>query len=545
MNNCILARFEKNNKTYIYYTFDNINICFGVLENNEILDTNSEEESFMKSIMHEIFISPDRKNHVDFGYIVYNRKKYKIMLDKISKLKYFLEVKDNILVEPDTEAIKELIYLYNDNSIINIEQMKDLYQEHKPIDYIRKIIDIGMVTISLIISLSSISKIQNYSGVLNDEIYLASKIFAGNNITYSQAVETIDSNPNIGDFEKKEFINNCQRFIEDNSQYFNEMHVKEKLRTFDLKYLETEEPDLLGEYNRIKNLILLFVEKKDFNIVFYHEMIHLFTPSILVGKGIDEGLTEMLSNEYFDKSTKESAYKDLCNINRILFEIIGTEPFLKFKFEGNERHLVDALCTIIPDEKKAYNLIAAIDALHIVRYKAENDKDRSLNEQTALITIYNSISDYYFAKYNRNIEEDIVTMKYLIDGCILAERQLYFEIDDVSVILYEVDKSYFNSELKSKNPNGVLITRHNYTKYNVLKSMKSGLPLKEVQERAGEIAAREGCEVNELRLVYSIVDGEEIVEFIEVLRISTIHLAEETPINEENRFYSSNYNSLG
>jgi len=245
------------------------------------------------------------------------------------------------------------------------------------------------------------------------------------------------------------------------------MVVKERLRSLDLKYLppDLKRPGTLARYHIIGNFIEIFINNENeelFTNVYPHEMIHAFTPPINFGRGIDESLTEILACEFFKGTTREFTYADMCGINKVLFEIIGGEPFLRFKFSGNKDYLINALKEIISDENKAYQLIANIDSLFLA-----NHYDKNISKAEIKEAIYNSLKDYYSAKYSQNIEEDLLVMAYL-SHAELIDNETDLNLNGIDYPILEVNKPYFSSNLKNSNPNGYFIVESNDIKEQIV-----------------------------------------------------------------------------
>ncbi len=124
-----------------------------------------------------------------------------------------------------------------------------------------------------------------------------------------------------------------------------------------------------GMYNTMKNIIT--VDEEIYELTIYHELFHMASsvykdgiaysgfsqdslkPTIVsLGKGINEGYTELLSQRYFIYNNHVAfSYKYLVHISEKLEQIVGKEEMQSLYLNSNLKGLIDELKQYISEEE--------------------------------------------------------------------------------------------------------------------------------------------------------------------------------------------------
>ena len=120
-------------------------------------------------------------------------------------------------------------------------------------------------------------------------------------------------------------------------------------------------------------------------------------------------------------------YTEQVNYQKMMFEILGAEPFTQFHGDGNIFHVIDALKDIIPNEQMAIDLVYSLD-LTISEIKL---KSQSLSEDPLISSaaqkklfdlrneikrgrenVYSILSQYFMQAKGYPMEDDFIMMSY-------------------------------------------------------------------------------------------------------------------------------------
>jgi len=221
----------------------------------------------------------------------------------------------------------------------------------------------------------------------------------------------------INNFPAKDLIN-----------FYNNIHdlkIKEKkfkIQNFILR------SNTAGEY--IPSVNEITIDDDTAELTMYHELFHMasstykdgiiysgfnqssFKPRIAdLGKGINEGYTELLSRRYFGKLT--NAYEYEVFITETLEQIVGKEKMQSLYLNSNLKGLIDELKQYVSEEeimKFIFNTDFLVDHLH--------DKKLQLFEKNMINNSLKNITRFVIICYSKKLQ------KLLVDGIILTNDEL-------------------------------------------------------------------------------------------------------------------------
>lgn len=486
MNYSVIATFEHNNKTYLFYTYDDIrkrdiNVLYGYYDfDKNIKPVDDNEISLMNKVSNDIFISKDTSNHVKLNSVIYNGKIFQIMYDKISGLKFFYELKDGIYHIPCDE---DLIYLANTYNKVtyNLKLFEIVDEEEKKNEpFLKKYSWIGGTLFLCTIAVTTIlamPKIHTKYQIVTQGIEYKTGSHISDDFSIDRVINAIRENPNLTDEEKEFFISQNDIIIK-NSKYIDMVDLENKLRGFSIDYVGKQNPRLLGLWER-KDLKMTIYNSTSFSDAnketMCHEYNHVCSKVYMpLGSGLNEAISEVISNER--NANTGNGYRRLCAYTKILCEIIGPEPLSAFYYSGNIYNVIDALNEIMPDEDMAIRLISEMDNALVneneygklreedilseesvySKLRKEDIKENVSNSDKA---IYDLLSNYFYMKNGYLMENDALVMLYLrsfsnnlpmpniyienYTGYILesGEHQLYGDVN-----MDSVHKEYFLNE---------------------------------------------------------------------------------------------------
>ncbi|HOO67940.1 MAG TPA: hypothetical protein PLC53_01065, partial [Bacilli bacterium] len=271
----IIAKFEYNNKTYVFYNSNNnLKIKYGYLAlDGSVIEISDEDEiKMMKIISRQIFISYGKKNHIELGTTRYNDKTFRIMYDKISMMKFFYEIKEGgIYSLPNMEDTDYLMKLFNFRFIFSPNEVlseKKTYKKLKVLErfvsFSKRVILVSFVSLIMFSSVNAklIEDYQYQSGddfdytqittnLINsyetEEEYIAPK--SSTEFSALKIVETINNNQNLTP-EEKEFMKGYLDILIKNKEYVDMDFLLNTLSNLDFIYYQySDEEGALGTYN--------------------------------------------------------------------------------------------------------------------------------------------------------------------------------------------------------------------------------------------------------------------------------------------------------
>ena len=175
-------------------------------------------------------------------------------------------------------------------------------------------------------------------------------------------------------------------FINIYKENFNNQNILNKLSTLKIK-TKNKQTDKEGVFNPKNNTITLYTNKDDSEELvrhkLMHELIHMASrkenyqdglcyyqedDKLLLGKGLNEGYTELLNNRYFSNIGRDYYTKEQVVASKIE-EIVGQEVMEDIYFN---KHLFDLINILSDDRKEVINIIFKIDKI--------NEDDNIYNE---------------------------------------------------------------------------------------------------------------------------------------------------------------------
>jgi hypothetical protein len=270
-------------------------------------------------------------------------------------------------------------------------------------------------------------------------------------------MQAIDNNKNISD-EYKDELKKLRIFFIENI-YLDDAVTTYNLENCQIEVVSKEKLDEVkaaAYYNQVGNKICV----DDTNFGLFHETFHMTSDygndlvtlsgdnnDILqlfesknwnvnscglydgienIGRGLNEGVTSILFQEYFNGSA--GGYYSEMIIAKMLCEIIGSDVVLEAYSTGDINLIINALTNIDDDKDQAIKLITAVDRIYIAYLNLGNSYEEyedSVNETIELLNKYN------ITKTGNNLDEDQVLNAYC--------KQLKLE-NDVTVA-----KGYFSN----------------------------------------------------------------------------------------------------
>ena len=447
----ILIKFDYENKTYYMYQEDN-EIKYGT--NEDMKNVSLEDENIIKKVIEKLRPS---KYLIELTPFVYNGKKYDIYLDTKTSFKIFNPI-------PDEKEIIKFNKIFNDMPLeLNVE----LNNSEK--EFIRKAVTLGKKTV--VAFLASTIILSNTS--FFPDIIINAKV--DNEITYIEDVK--EDNIQIPDEEFLSIINNAimenenlttdekifmmsnSYFFLDNKEYINIDKLIRKLKKLKIEYSPlTSNKKIRGNYSITENKINIYAstnfKDSDYSVL-SHEFMHAcqdfgFTKynSFLV-----ETTNALTTYEYYGK---DDSYRECVKYIRALIELVGKDAFKKFQCYPKEEIIVQELCKIINSPTKAIKFLNDLNTYKSLLYGKEieniDDVIAPLKDE-----IYNTFKSYYKAKYNKDIENDLIMMNYLNEEELLNKIKKEYNLNDEYEIVFVKNKYYLNTVLNESLENELMI----------------------------------------------------------------------------------------
>ena len=514
--NMFLCKFflENNSSNYV---FEDNNQLFGFSIDKNGIDELQYE--VLNTIKKNLFMNSRCQKVLEHnGYDVY--------FDYFTGYKHFIkDGKENIELFFENNGVDALVYY--DNSVEN-NSMKN----NNPKRFKSKLFKIGATT--LICTLLGCKLLPETLQVVDYVHYNNSSIQQIMPIDEDYVVDLItkyiSESPNLSDEDKTLFINSG--LLELVSPYYGDI-FNEKLqlcfKNLEIKYVPVSEASkfsifdnklTMGYYDRLDpNVINISVEGDSnfYNVRFamssvkIHEFVHLLQ-SEHEYDFIVEGVATILSKEvcgFYDE--KVSVYTDNLYLLKILMEIIGTEPILRFSF-GNDPTMLKSVLTqnlsydeynnflellrkspedISMEEKnKMYDIMKTL-------YKNINGHDISLNTNLLVDYLYDPNFSSFATYYHKNMKNFFLKPEYddfvfyidlnhhdemkdrlIKDGIITAKQKWLIgkelsydeylntdELDEIFIVTDDgktilIENGYVSEECKSK------LDSKEYTLYN-------------------------------------------------------------------------------
>lgn len=239
----------------------------------------------------------------------------------------------------------------------------------------------------------------------------------------------------INTFSEKDLIN-----------FYNNINdIKTREKSFKIRNLILKSKTA-GEYNTKKNEITIDDEYADTTI--YHELFHMagskyedgidysgFQQSSLkpgianIGRGINEGYTELLSQRYFGKNDdNEGTYEYEVFTVEKLEQIIGKEKMESLYLNANLKGLIDELKQYTSEEE-IMRFISSTDFL----VKHMNDKRLKIFEKNMISNSLKNVNRFIITCYSKKLQQQFD------DGNISSKDELLHKLADfISSLSYTI-----------------------------------------------------------------------------------------------------------
>lgn len=423
----IILKFNFNEKEYCIFEKNNT-FQYGYIENNEIkTNLSSIDKDIINLVLYKI--KPSNKR-IFYNKIILNNTIYYIYIDPKTRLKSF-EPKDNI---------KDLTILNNHYNNLSLNDYTTGNHRKKPNKFVKIMTSIGNSFITVML-LSSIA-ITTYLDIIYDKVYdmdyyqlLESQITysISKNISTNPSNEEIKTliedalsrNKHLNEKEKNIILEHLEIFY-DNKENIDFENVYINLVNMEIKYLNEnvleENPNIKAtwDHSTMKMTIGNANSIDDIDIyIFTHEFCHAITKYNNMAKSITEALNSEVNSYYFAEDT---SYYNVKRYMKALERIIGKEPLKKYYCIADINIIIDELTKIIDDKDKAICFLETLEDYYRLCYKnyISDHNNEKLKDQTSL-TIKNYIKEYYTAKYNKDMSQDLL-MSYYINNLSLEEK---------------------------------------------------------------------------------------------------------------------------
>ncbi len=268
---------------------------------------------------------------------------------------------------------------------------------------------------------------------------------------------------------EKEFINTCinnnknlsieeieaftiyNNFIRDFSFSVNEMsRICNEIRKVNVNYVVKSDKKVSGTFYRDSTIKIYTSNVEDRLIaILGHEGFHAISNNINknsiglldydkgVGTKLNEGLTQLLTEEYFG-DIRESVYYSEVLIVKMLLEIVEPKIMIESYINGNIDLLIDAILGIDSsvDRERIINFIRLID-----------DNQNNINR------IIDEMDYYYMLSKGKHLKEDKLMNAYKLKLFNDFNKSVIGDIANIEVIKY-----YFDTTLINQNPSTIITT---------------------------------------------------------------------------------------
>ncbi len=426
----IIIKFKFNGKEYCVDSKDN-ELQLGYLVNDNVhTDITDEEKALIINVVEKITPSNDL---IYFHDIEVSGNTYKIYIDSKTKLKVF----------KPTPTEKDLIYLnkkynnlypsilYEENATVYGDKLKTQYEEKyfKILTTILSAEVVVAVTLGTNLGFNMLgNKLYDLKLEIEHKNFVAAVQKADYGINAQSSDEeiinainqTLKDNPNITDEERELFLSN-PRSILDNKKYIDFDCLLTRLKTLNIHYSNgSVYKDALGYVLDDNIYIGSSSSLSDCDkSVLTHEFSHLYSHLISVRRSILEPINTNFNDKYYNK---DDSYSNRMGSVLALAKIIGCEPLKEYHFKSDDEIIINKLCEIIPDREKA---------LLLLEYMEEDfEVSKAINEHVeANEKIYELFSEYYSAKYNKDMSKDAYMMINLSYSSNYVKSAVYKKFD--------------------------------------------------------------------------------------------------------------------
>ena len=270
-----------------------------------------------------------------------------------------------------------------------------------------------------------------------------------------QDVEDNDNSIVLGAVLENEKLNNNEKdliyqmtdLINEN-RYLDKTEAYDGLRKLDIVYDKNADygKDVMGVYDDYKNQIVI-IEDNEENETLLHELVHCTYSDDNYHKlpnFINEGMTELLTNEYFSDNPflEEKSYPYEITMVKMLCEVIGEDKVLEAYSKEDTTILVDELNKVMQIDN-ADELLKNMDKL---TDSLGNEKEISEEDVNKVINVF----DNYYKNYDEtSIDLEIYLYNKHIIKLLKSDTPYASYIYYLAINGYYV-KPYFSEKLKEE-----------------------------------------------------------------------------------------------
>lgn len=293
------------------------------------------------------------------------------------------------------------------------------------------------------------NEVTNLTSEQEDELYITEIEPSTEN---SSVLLALDVNENLTE-EEKETINKFVNLLNDN-EYLDKESAYKSLKKLNIIYTNRNpkySDTTMGIYLIDKDLIEIFNKSSE---TLRHELIHCiysnnktkFLPDYL-----SEGMTEILSNEYFESNPfqEEKSYPFEIAITKTLCEMVGSNKVLE-SFSTGKMSVIEKELENTMDSKSTKQFLSNLNSMFT-----------EYSKYGYVTNTYQEVYNYMDTFFTNNYQDDEEKLKiYLYNKEILkllntsdpGTSYLYYLVSNGTYV-----KPYFSSSLKEKYPNTYFI----------------------------------------------------------------------------------------
>lgn len=301
---------------------------------------------------------------------------------------------------------------------------------------------------------------ENFDNNIKEDVELEEIGDKEDNFDFSKIEEAINSNPNLSE-EEKNVVLSCPEIFEDGYGYYNNDNLMEKLKSFQIKYINEINGTTGGTYNLYDNVIKIYKTDRfsyEYNSVLTHEFCHLIqdtnTPDFIDfswSAFLLEGVNVITNNEYYGNGSKsyDNAYPFNVKCVKSLCEILGSDVIKEYNYYLNADKIIESLTLLDNNYEKAATLIDYLNTYWSL-YLGNDSIEYDIKDIEDIIT--NELSYYYEIKFNRSVDDDLIMLYYLDSALFREKAGETFEIsDEYSDVVNEISsKGVINPRLMNE-----------------------------------------------------------------------------------------------
>ena len=249
--------------------------------------------------------------------------------------------------------------------------------------------------------------------------------------------------------KEKEIIYECDDLLEDNP-YLIKSAAYNNLEKLDIKYNEDADfgKEVLGVYIQGDNEITIIKDNSE-NDTIHHELVHCIYSQHYyetLPKFFNEGMTELLTNEYFADNPflEEKSYPFEITMIKMLCELVGEDIVL----ETYSKEDISILENAIKEKTNLSNPHEFIEYIDSVMTSLEEYKTIDEDKLSSIINVF----DIYYENYDKEsieykmYKQNTTIMKFLKSSVPYSAYEYELMLNGYYV------KPYFNKDLKDKYP---------------------------------------------------------------------------------------------